>query len=51
MSAERTLRTEHPYASDATVDDIQVVDVMETTSNLHQLMSRCDEVSVGTAME
>jgi hypothetical protein len=29
---------EHPYASNATVDDIQVVDVVETASNFHQLM-------------
>ena len=51
VRTERPLRTGHPYASDATVDDIQVVDVMETASNLHQLMSRCDGVSVGTATE
>jgi len=29
---------EHKYPSDVTVDDVQVVDVLETTSNVHQLM-------------
>ena len=51
MSTERSPRIEHPYTSDATVDDVQVVDVMETTSNLHQLVSKCNEVSVGTKTE
>jgi len=41
MSTEQQRRMEHPYASYTAMNDVQVVDVMETTSNLQQLMVRC----------
>ena len=40
MSTEYPLRMEHTYPSYVTVDDVQVVDVLETASNFHQLMPR-----------
>jgi hypothetical protein len=39
VSTERPLRMEHPYASDTTVNNVQVVDVMEAASNFHKLTS------------
>ena len=38
VSTERPLRIGRPYASDAAVDNIQVVDVVEAARNFHQLM-------------
>lgn len=39
MSTKQPVRMKHPYASDATMNDVQVVDVMETTGDFHQLVS------------
>lgn len=37
MSAERSFEIIYPYPFDAAVDNVQVVDVVETPGNLHKL--------------
>ena len=46
MSTVRALRTEYPHASDAAVNDVQIVDVVETTSDFHQLIYQTYKRSV-----
>lgn len=39
MSTEQSLIMGHPYASNVTMNNAQIMDVVETASNFHQLMS------------